>query len=228
MSSALLEFENGTFFESVAEAARQRRRHPMLGRLAMAAANAALMEPARDGEGEWEASSPSLESFESNESAPSALLMEHLAHAASEAESDGEAFAFLAPLVPMAMKALPMALKAGSKLAAKLLPRVAPKLIKGVNGVAKTLRSSPSTKPLVQAIPRVVQQATADIARQASSGIPIDEDAALQTFARDVAKMLGDANVVMQILARAKQFDRRFHAGMSSVRNMKACTCQQQ
>jgi hypothetical protein len=226
--------EAEAFYESVSEAARQGRNHAALGRLAMRAARAALVEgggPGGDpefealGEAEWEISPAALhQSFISGEAAPSAILMEHLGHAAAEAESNGEAFAFLAPLLPLAMKALPLAAKLGVKLlpkAASMVAKVAPKLIKGVQGVAKTLKSNPATKQLVQAIPRIVQQTTADLAQQVASGKPITADGALRTLARDTAKILGNPRAVVQTMNRAKARDGRFHGKATA----KPCLC---
>jgi hypothetical protein len=236
-SSAAFEFETPlheswrgageaeAFYESVASAARAGRSHAALGRMAMRAARAALVEGRGDGreselyslgEAEWEVSPAALhQSFLRGEAAPSATLMEHLGHAASEAESEGEQFAFLAPLLPLALKALPLAAKVGAKLlpkAASLVAKAAPKLLKGVRGVAKTLASNPATKPLVQAIPQIVRKTTVDLARQVAAGKPMNSDIALRTLARDTAQVLGNPRAVVQTLARAKAADRSYHS----------------
>jgi hypothetical protein len=236
MTSAAFEYESPiheyegeaeAFFESVAEAARNGSRHQALARLAMRAARAALTEGAGEGEGEWEyqadnewEASPAAfhQSYMAGEAAPAATLMEHLGHAAAEAESNGESFAFLAPLLPLALKALPLAAKGIGGIASKLLPKaasmvtkVAPKLLKGVQGVAKTLRANPATKPLVQAIPKVVQRTTADLARQVASGRPITQKTAVRALARQTAQVLGNPQAVLQTVQRAKSVDRNFH-----------------
>lgn len=222
-SSAGASWEAEAFMESVAEAARTGRRYRPLALAAMAAARAALSEgtvPDVESElgameGEWEISPAAFQqSFSEQEAGPSAALMEHLGHAAAEAESNGEAFAFLAPLLPLALKALPLATKAigaGVKLLPKVastVAKVAPKIMKGVNAAAKTLRTNPATRPLVQALPQVVRRTTADLARQVASGKPITAQGAVRTLARQTARVLGDPKSAMKTIQRAKRVDR--------------------
>jgi hypothetical protein len=225
--------EAEAFMESVTEAARAGRRYRPLALAAMAAARAALSQgryPDTEGEfesaleGEWEITPGAFrQSFTDHESAPSAALMEHLGHAAAEAESNGEAFAFLAPLLPLALKALPLAGKALG-IGAKVLPKVAskvvqvaPRLIKGVNAAAKTLRTNPATKPLVQALPQVVRRTAADLARQVAQGKPLTGQTAVRTLAQQTAKVLGDPRSALQALGRAKALDRRVDQAMTSM-----------
>ena len=80
-------------------------------------------------------------------------LMEHLGHAAAEAETEEEAEAFIGALVPLAARLLPRA--------ASAVMRVAPNLIRGAAGAARALRSNPATRPLVRTLPTVVRQTTA-------------------------------------------------------------------
>jgi len=225
--------EAEAFMESVNQAARSGRRYRPLALAAMAAARAALsegryadVESELEGalEGEWEATPQSFhQSFVNHEAAPSAALMEHLGHAASEAESNGEAFAFLAPLIPLALKALPLAGKAFG-MGAKLLPqiaskvfKVAPKLTKGVNAAAKSLRGNPATRPLVQALPQVVRRTTADLAQQAAQGKPINGNVAVRVLANQTAKLLGNPQAAVQALGRAKALDQKIDQAVTSM-----------
>lgn len=217
-------WESEAFLESVAEAARTGKRYRPLALAAMAAARAALSEGrVRDVESEWESEfeaeweiSPGAfaQSFADHEAAPSAALMEHLGHAAAEAESNGEAFAFLAPLLPLALKALPLAgkvLGAGVKALPKVastVAKVAPKIIKGVNAAAKTLRTNPATKGLVRALPQVVRRTTADLARQVAQGKPVTSQSAVRTLAKNTANVLGNPRTAVKTLRRAKKVDR--------------------
>jgi hypothetical protein len=220
-SPASMEAEQ--FMESVAEAARTGRRYRPLALAAMAAARAALSEGRipdveseleTELEGEWETSPQAFyEAFVSGQAAPSAAFMEHLGHAAAEAESNGEAFAFLAPLLPLALKALPLAGKALG-IGAKMLPkvatkvaRVAPKIMKGVNAAAKTLRTNPATKQLVQALPQVVRRTTADLAQQVAQGKPISAQSAVRTLAKQTAQVLGNPQSAVKAIRRAKRVD---------------------
>jgi hypothetical protein len=233
--------EAGAFYENVAQAARTGQPYRPLALLAMKAARAALAQGGGTGaelefefefESEWEASPQSfVESFLSHEAGPSATLMEHLGHAAAEAESNGESFAFLAPLLPLALKALPLAAKALPKFlpkAASLISKVAPKLIKGVNAVARTLRTNPVSKPLVRALPKVVQQTAADLARQVAAGKTITPQTAAQTLAKQTAQVLGNPQSVVQCVRRSQAIDRRFHqavAAPSAAPSAKPCHC---
>jgi tetratricopeptide (TPR) repeat protein len=225
--------EAEAFLESVQQAARSGRRYRPLALAAMAAARAALSE-GRYGdvesefesslEGEWEVTPQAFhQSFVQREAAPSAALMEHLGHAAAEAESNGEAFAFLAPLLPLALKALPLAGKALG-IGAKLLPKVAskvvkvaPKLIKGVNAAAKSLRANPATKQLVQALPQVVRRTAADLAQQAAQGKPVTGEVAVRALANQTAQLLGNPQAAIQALDRAKKIDHRVDQAVNSM-----------
>ena len=159
------------------------------------------------------------QSFSMQEAVPAALMMEHLAHGAAEAESDGEAFAFLAPLLPMAMKALPLMAKFGAKALPKIastVMRAAPKLIKGMQGVAKTLRTNPASRPLVRALPNVVRRTTADLAQQIARGNPINAQAAVRALAKNTANVLSDPRNVVRAVNAAKQGDYRFHRALAN------------
>lgn len=229
--------EAGAFYENVAQAARTGQSYRPLALLAMKAARAALAQGGGSGaelelesefESEWEASPQSFaQSFLSHEAGPSATLMEHLGHAAAEAESNGESFAFLAPLLPLALKALPLAAKALPKIlpkAASMISKVAPKLIKGVNAVAKTLRTNPASRPLVRALPKVVQQTAADLARQVAAGQKITPQTAARTLAKQTAQVLGNPQAVVQCVRRSQAIDRRFHQAVAAP-SAKPCHC---
>lgn len=242
-------WEAEAFMQGVAEAARFGRRYRPLALAAMAAARAALSEGRipdvesefeSEMEGEWEISPAAFQqSFAEHESGPSAALMEHLGHAAAEAESNGEAFAFLAPLLPLALKALPLAGKAigaGAKFLPKIastVAKVAPKLMKGVNAAAKTLRTNPATKPLVQALPQVVRRTTADLAKQVAQGKPITAQGAVRTLAKQTARVLGNPKSAVKTIRRAKKVDRgvdravlRVVQGGGGGGDAKPCVCQ--
>ncbi len=221
-------YESEAFYENVAAAAQEGRAYRPLALLAMKAARAALSQggaPDPEGEAEaeqmaaWESLGSYHETFNPHEAAPAALLMEHLGHAAAEAESNGESFAFLAPLLPLAAKALPLLAKSVlPKLlpkVAKIVTRVAPKLFNGLKGIAKTLRSNPAGKALVRTLPRVMQRTITDIARQTAAGQTVTPQRAVQTLARQTAQVLGNPRMVVQCIRRASTVDRNFHQSMS-------------
>lgn len=245
--SALLEYETGlqteAFYESVANAAKSGNKHRQLALLAMRAARAALVEGAKDNAGdpeaegelfglnEWEAAGPVHASFSMAEAVPARMMMEHLGHSAAEAESDGEAFAFLAPLLPMALKALPMVTKVAAKALPKIFSRVskvAPKLIRGVQGAAKTLRTNPVTRDLVRALPNVVRKTTADLAQQVANGQNVTGQSAVRTLAKNTAALLGDPSTVVQTIRTARNADQRVHRALAapSLPSQPCCHCQ--
>ncbi|MFL6258574.1 MAG: hypothetical protein ACJ76Y_02580 [Thermoanaerobaculia bacterium] len=152
-------------------------------------------------EGEWEFESES-EINPIRRVYPDAL-MEHLGHAAAEAESEAEAEAFLGALVPLAARLVPRA--------ASAVMRVAPTLIRGVAGAARTLRANPATRPLVRALPTVVRRTTATLARQAQQGRRVTPQAAVRTLARQTSQVIGSPAQCAQAYRRSRALDRTYH-----------------
>ena len=133
-----------------------------------------------------------------------AELMEHLGHEAARTDSEAEAEAFLGALIPLAARLAPRV--------APAIARVAPNLIRGIAGVARTLRGSPQTRPLVRALPQVVRQTTASLARRAQQGQPVSPQTAVRTLARQTSRVLGSPRAAVQAYRKSKALDRRFHA----------------
>jgi hypothetical protein len=129
-------------------------------------------------------------------------MMEHLAHAASEAESEAEAEAFIGALVPLAARLLPRV--------APVIARAAPGLVRAASGVVRTLRANPTTRPLVRTLPTILRRTTADIARQSARG-PVTADRAVRTLARQTQHVLCNPGPRQRALARNAALDRRYH-----------------
>jgi hypothetical protein len=130
-------------------------------------------------------------------------LMEHLGHAAMQAESETEAEASIGALIPLAARA--------RSAATSTILRAAPGLICGAAGLARTLRSSPTTRPLVRVIPTIVRRTAADIGRQVAQGRPVSAPAAVRTLARQTARVLSSPRQTVQDLRRSRVLDRSFH-----------------
>jgi hypothetical protein len=130
-------------------------------------------------------------------------LMEHLGHAAAQCESEEEAEAFLGALVPLAARLIPRA--------ASSIMKVAPSLIRGVAGAARTLRSNPATRPLVRTLPTVVRNTTATLAKQARQGRPVTPQSAVRTLAKQTQRVVASPQRATQAFRRSKALDRRFH-----------------
>jgi hypothetical protein len=153
--------------------------------------------PSSEMEAEWEAEINPIRKVYPD------ALMEHLGHAAMEAESETEAEASIGALVPLAARMAPRA-------TASIL-RAAPGLICGAAGLARTLRSSPATRPLVRVIPTIVRRTVADISRQVAHGRPVTAPAAVRTLARQTARILTSPRQAAQDLRRSRILDTQFH-----------------
>jgi hypothetical protein len=126
-------------------------------------------------------------------------MMEHLGHAAAEAESEAAAEAFLGALLPIAARALPSVMRA------------APRLIPQIGRIARVLRRNPATRPLVRAIPTIVQRTANTLARQAARGRAITARGALRVLDRQTSRALRNPYQRRRILHRARVIDRRYH-----------------
>ena len=130
-------------------------------------------------------------------------LMEHLGHAAAEAETEEEAEAFIGALVPIAARL--------ATRAAPAIMRAAPQLMRGVGGVARTLMRSPTTRPLVRAIPSIVRRTAASVAGQVARGQRVTPTSAVRTLARQTARVLSSPQRSVQAYRRSRSLDRHFH-----------------
>lgn len=154
-------------------------------------------------------------------------MMEHLGHAAMEAESEFEAAEGFLPLVPLvASKLLPLAAKAAPRIAAKVLPRVAqtvhrvtPHLTRSVGNLARTLHRHPQTRPLLRAVPSIARRAVHTIARHAAAGRPVSPHHAVRILARHNHRVLSNPRLVHSVLRRSHAMDGRYHrlAGLPAV-----------
>ena len=156
-------------------------------------------------EGEWEG-----EFEEESEAMANPLrrvypdaMMEHLGHAAAEAETEAEAEAFIGALVPLA---------AGlARSAAPMIARATPQLVRGLSRVTRTLRRNPATRRLVRVLPTIVTGTTRSLARQVARGRPITAQRAVRTLAGQTAAALSSPRVRNQALRRSQTLDRRYH-----------------
>jgi len=137
------------------------------------------------------------------------VLMEHLGHAAATAQSEAEAEAFLGALIPLAARIIPRV--------APAIMRAAPGLIRGVAGVSRTLRRSPSTRPLVRTIPTIVRRTASDIAQQVARGQSVRPQTAVRTLARQTARVLGNPQQCVQAWQRSCALDQRYHRAAGAV-----------
>jgi hypothetical protein len=181
-----------------------------LGRLATTAGNMALtrgLATLPHPEAEWEAEAlvnPIRRVY------PDAM-MEHFGHAAAAARSEAEAEAFVGALIPLAARLLPRV--------APVIMRSAPGLIRGVAGVTRTLRQSPTTRPLVRAVPTIVRRTAIDLDRQVARGARVTPQQAVTTLARQTQNVLSSPQQARRAMHRNARVDRAYHRAASACGN---------
>lgn len=216
------EDEDEEFFGALASLASSALRNPTLRRVGLSAARSALQAGGRALSSQTGGASPSVAGWlqgllpqsememedEGEDFAdpfrrvyPNRPLMEHIGHAAAEAEDEDEAEALIGSLVPLAAKAAPALLRA------------APHLTKAVSTVGRQLRANPSTRPLVRVLPSIVQRTAQAVNRQAAAGHRITPQRAVHTLARHTARTLSNPRQLVHDYRRSQRLEHRHHVG---------------
>lgn len=208
-------------FNSLAAMADRGGSSQALRRVALNAARAALRgattrAPVIEGELEWaglvhESTATTLQELEAE--------LEHLAHAAAEAESEQEAAEQFLPLIPLAAKlalplvkrALPGAARALARSAPSALRRLSPGLSRGVSRVTRTLYQNPTTRPLVRAVPDIASRTLQSITSRLARGQRITPLRAAQILAQQTTRTLGHPGRLHRCLRHSVRADRRYH-----------------
>lgn len=112
----------------------------------------------------------------------------------------------------MAQRAVPRAHAA--------LRRVSPQLVRGATRVARTLRRTPATRPLVRVMPAIVQRTVNQLGQQAALGQQVTPGQAVQTLASQAARVIGNPQQAVQAYQRAMTLDHNYHLGTSD-----QCAC---
>jgi len=227
-----LEFEQGlppgqqAFFNHLSAMADRGGRSQALRRIALRAAREALRGasiavPAIEGESEASQETEFELELEFNPARRANIdaMLEHLGHAASEAESEQEAAEQFLPLIPLAAKfalpllgkALPIATKGLAKLAPKVLGKVVPNLTRGVGRLTRSLFRSKAARPLLRAVPRIARNTVSSLALQVANGRPLTARTAAQTLARQTARVLGNPRAASHACRRSIAKDRIYH-----------------
>jgi hypothetical protein len=139
-----------------------------------------------------------------------AALMEHLGHAATEAESEAEAEAFIGALVPLAARLAPRV--------APAIMRAAPGLIRGAAGVVRQLRRSPATRRFVRTIPGIVRRTAGTLVQRVARGQPITPQIAVRALAQQTSRVLGSPQQAVRAWRRSRALDRRYHRAVGDLR----------
>ena len=137
-------------------------------------------------------------------------MMEHMAHEASQAETEQEAAEAFLPLLPLAMKALPIAGKLAAKFGPKLFKSVMPHLKRGVSSLGKALFRSPTGKKLMRAVPQVLKGTASQLLRRYAAGRPLTGRIALRTLAGNTARVLGSPRHLSHAWRRGRRLVGRY------------------
>ncbi len=227
------EYESEQFFGQIAQLARRAATSPALRRLALSAGRTALQRGltaagsyaggrlggryARGGRAIGAGLGHGLGTYlgsllpeQEGENALNPLrrvqsraLLEHLGHAAAEAESEAEAEAFLGAMVPIAARLAPRV--------APVIMRAAPNLISGVAGIARTLRRNPTTRRLVRTIPTILRRTAVDLTGRVSRGQPVNAQVALRSLAGQTSRVLSNPRLTVDAWRRSRALDRIYH-----------------
>lgn len=132
--------------------------------------------------------------------------LEYLGQAAREAESEAEAEAFIGAMVPLAAQLVPGA--------APALLRNATPLIQGAAALGRAFRRHPRTRPLVAALPAIVQRTAGSLAQRTAAGLPVPPQRALQALGRQAERVLASPGMLAQTLRRSRQIAREYEMEM--------------
>ena len=218
------ELEQESFFNPLSAMADRGGRSQALRRIALRAAREALRgasiaAPSIEGESELEQEFELELEFDPGRRANLDAMLEHLAHAASEAESEQEAAEQFLPLIPLAAKfalpllgkALPFATKGVAKLAPKVIGRVVPQLTRGIGRLTRSLFRRKGTRQLLRTLPRIARNTVSSLAMQVANGRKLTPRQAALTLARQTARVLGNPRSVSHACRRSIAKDRIYH-----------------
>ena len=137
-------------------------------------------------------------------------MMEHMAQEAAEAETEHEAAEAFLPLIPLAMKALPIAGKLAAKFGPKLFKAAMPHLKRGVSSLGKALFRSPTGKKLMRAVPQVLKGTASQLLRRYAAGQPITGRTALRALAGNTARVLSSPRQLSHAWRRGRKLVGRY------------------
>jgi hypothetical protein len=143
----------------------------------------------QEGEFEYELNNEYEGEYES-ESQPEALA-EMLAAMAAQSESEAEAEAFAGALLS---RMIPV--KSAS------MRQTFPHLVKGTAALTRTLRKSPSTRPLVPVMPTILRRTNQSLQSLASQGKPITPNNAAKVMTTQIARVFGNPRLCATAIAR--------------------------
>lgn len=121
-------------------------------------------------------------------------LAEALATMASQVQSEAEAEAYTG-----AMIARIIPIKSAS------MRQTYPRLVKGTAALTRTLRSSPTTRPLVKTLPTIAMKTRKTLEQHAAQGKPITPNTAAKVMAAHTAKVIGNPTECAKAMMRSSR-----------------------
>lgn len=125
---------------------------------------------------------------------PVDALSDALAAIASQVASDLEAHAYTGACI---MGVMPVP--------ASPLHTVMPQILKGATALARLLRRSPRTRPLVRTVPSIVVRTLARLARRQTPGMVLPTSVVANALAVETQRVLGDAVLCARLMLRSAQ-----------------------
>ena len=113
-----------------------------------------------------------------------AMEMAQLSRLAEQAETEAEAEAFLGAMAPLASLTVPSA--------ARALVGATPGLAAGVAAVGRRLRARPQTRPLIGALPGILQQTAVRLGQRLARGQAVTPQSAGRAFAGQMARVFAN------------------------------------
>jgi hypothetical protein len=198
---------------------------PSLNSLAREAAQAAIEAGTRALDNEYEVVEGELdfESIDPEDAIPSAMVMDRLAADAANAKTDGEAFAFLAPLAKLAIQSVvPKAISFFANRRGGMPPGAAaaiqtaqPAMTAAYQGAAQVMRRRGRGQLLI-VLGRVARRAASEIATRFGNGENLNGNQILRIISKHIGQELSNPQRAQKDMRAATIVNQRFRNALSA------------
>lgn len=156
-------------------------------------ANTSTKTPAggssRESEQEWEVASTLLSQLSLN------ALMESLAYAATEAESEMEATNYIHSLLAAAMRTSPEI--------GLIVKQSSPQLRRGLVVAVQALYRNPNTRPFLRTLPTILRRTVSSLKQRKVRGLPVTPQLTLKLFQNHTYRLLGNSQQTILVLQKS-------------------------